>query len=420
MRIKKLFFILILSLLAFSVSFAPGVLAEDSTEEDEEATQEEIEEIQEKIEKYEKKISELQGKASTLQNEIDYMDSQIAVTQLKIQNSIANIRKTQDRIEELAEGIENLGIRIEKLVKSISYQEEILGSRMRERYKDRGNNMLMVLFGSDTLNSIVKKTEYLKALEENDNKLIGQMDETKGNFEQQRGIFEDKKDEQEDLKKQLEVEKANLDGYKADLEGQKEEKDKLLEDTNSDEAKYQELLANAQQELASYAGFVQSAGGGVIGSNAFGSGKEGWYYSQRDSRWATKTIGKSSESIYSVGCLVTCVAMLYNHYGYDVTPADIARDSSRFWLQTAYMLIPWKAPSGKTYTEISASASSIESQLKSRPVVVKLALGGDGHFIVLSKKSGDDYIMYDPWYGPDLEFSDYYSKSSIVRAAVFK
>jgi len=425
MRTKNVFFIFILSLLAFLIPVASFVYAEDSIEkttseeeQDEEDTQEEIENIQEKIDKYEKKISKLQGQANTLQNEIAYMDNQINVTQLKIQNSIANIRKTEDRIEELSEGIENLGVRIDKLEKSISYQESILNSRMRERYKDRGNNMLMMFFGSETLNSLVKKTEYLKALEENDNKLIEQMGETKGNFETQKDIFEDKKDEQETLKAQLEIEKANLDKYRSDLEGQKSAKDKLLKDTQNDEVKYQELLAEAESELASYAGFVQSAGGGVIGSNAFGSGKEGWYYSQRDSRWATKTIGKSSETIYEVGCLVTSVAMLYRHYGYNTTPADIARENNRFWYRTAYMLIPWIPPDGKHYKEILKS--SIDSELEDRPVAVKIELGGDGHFVVLSEKSDGDYIMYDPWYGPDLKFSKYYSKGSISRAIVFK
>lgn len=254
MRIKNIFFILILSFLALSLPVASFVHAEETedettTEEDEEELQEEIEDIQEKIEKYEKKISELQGQANTLQNEIDYMDSQIEVTQLKIQSSIANIRKTEDRIEELSEGIENLGIRIDKLEKSIDYQQSILDSRMRERYKDRGNNMLMMLFGSETLNSLVKKTEYLKALEENDNKLINQMGETKGNFETQKGIFEDKKDEQETLKAQLEIEKANLDKYRSDLESQKYYKNQLLEETQNDEEKYQDMLKEAQREL---------------------------------------------------------------------------------------------------------------------------------------------------------------------------
>ena len=317
MKIKKHFFLVIAVIFAFLLPFnIPSFAQEEISDEDEE----EIQDIQEKIEKYEKKISDLRGKANTLQNEIDYMDSQIGLTQLKIQSSIANIVKTEDRIKELSEGIENLGIRIDKLVKSIEYQEMILGSRMRERYKDRGNSMLMLLFGSNTLNSLVKKTEYLRALEENDNKLIDQMAETRTSFEQQKDIFQNKKTEQEELKNKLQIEKANLDSYQRSLDSQKEAKEKLLADTQNDEAKYQELLAEAEKELASFAGFVQSAGGGIIGSNEFGSGKEGWYLSQRDARWANQKIGNSNYTVFEVGCLITSVAMYNRYYGNNISP----------------------------------------------------------------------------------------------------
>ena len=258
MRIKYIFLTIIaLSLLLFVPLVISYTYAEESTgeisvveeEEDSGIDQEEIDDVQSKIEKYEKKITELKGQANTLQNEIDYMNSQISLTQLRIQNSVANIRKTEAKISELAEGIENLGIRIDKLEKSIDYQQVVLGSRMRERYKDRGENLLMLVFGSDTLNSLIQKAEYLKVLEVNDNKLIGQMDETKGNFEQQKDIFQDKKDEQENLKKQLEIEKANLDSYRANLENQKFVKDQLLKETQNDEVKYQQMLVEAQREL---------------------------------------------------------------------------------------------------------------------------------------------------------------------------
>jgi hypothetical protein len=205
------------------------------------------------------------------------------------------------------------------------------------------------------------------------------------------------------------------------LENQKLAKDKLLKDTQNDEAKYQELLAKAEKELASFAEFTEYAGGGVIGSNEFGSGKEGWYLSQRDSRWANKKIGKSNYTIFEVGCLITSVAMLYNHYGYSVTPADIANDDSRFFASTALMLIPWKAPPGKSYKAITPNTSSIENELEDRPVIVGVYAGPYGtHFVVLSEEDDGDYIMYDPWYGPDLKFSKYYSKSSIYSAVVFK
>ena len=254
MRNKKFFLIVTISLFAFLVPFSGLVSAEDNEEDNQ--NEDEIDEIQEKIDEYEKKLSELRNKANTLQNEIDYMDGQINLTELKIQNSIANIKKTEDRIYELSEGIESLGLRIQKLKTSIEYQEQVLGSRMRERYKDRENNMFMLVFGGDTLNSLVKKTKYLQDLEENDKKLIDQMAATKNDFERQKEIFEDKKDEQENLKKQLEIEKANLDSYRRDLESRQREKEEILKQTENDEEKYQELLNQAIAERNAMQGIV--------------------------------------------------------------------------------------------------------------------------------------------------------------------
>jgi len=417
MKSKSIFIIALLSALVF-IPVSIQVRAEEKAPTEEEI-QDKVDDIQEKINKYEKKISELRGQANTLQNEIEYMDSQMAITELKIRGAMANIVKTKDKIEELSDSIDSLGTRIGKLETSINRQEVVLGSRIRERYKDRGNNVLVVLFGSNTLSSLIKKSEYLQALEENDNKLIKQMGDTRDSFKQQKNIFEDKKTEQEDLKQDLENQKAALDSYKSQLDSQKGAKEKLLADTQNDEQKYQDLLSEAQRQLASFSSFVQYAGGGIIGSDEFGPGKEGWYLSQRDSRWAKKLIGKSNMTIFEVGCLITSVAMLYNHYGYRVTPADIASQSNRFFSNTAMMLIPWVAPPGMSYYSISTS--SIDKELEKRPVVVGVYAGPYGtHFVVLSKKSGNDYIMYDPWYGPDLKFSSRYSKSSIYSASVFK
>ena len=259
MQRKKILFTVFIALFAFLAPFSDLVFAQDTGKtETEEGNEDEIEELQEKIEKYEKKLSELRSKANTLQNEIDYMDNQIGLTELKIRNSIANIRQTESKINELAEGIDNLGIRIEKLEKSIDYQEKVLGARMRERYKDREKNMLMLVFGGDALSSLVKKTKYLQDLEENDRKLIDQMAATKSDFQKQKEIFEDKKSEQESLKKKLEIEKANLDSYKMELENNQREKEEILKQTENDEERYQELLNQAIAERNAMQGIVSS------------------------------------------------------------------------------------------------------------------------------------------------------------------
>lgn len=250
MKIKGIFLTTFILVFLF---LSPFILTKVSALD---VNQNDVEDIESKIKSYEKKLNELRGKESTLQNEIEYMDNQIYLTELRIQSSITNIAKTQEKITKLAGDIESLGAQIDKLEKSIDHQENVLGSRMRERYKDREETVFMLIFGGDTLNQIISKSEYLKVMEINDNKLIKQMGETKKSFEEQKKIFTEKKNEAESLKRQLEVEKANLDSYRNTLEDQKDMKKSLLAQTQNDEAKYQKMLADAKRELNQIIGAV--------------------------------------------------------------------------------------------------------------------------------------------------------------------
>lgn len=250
MRIKNLFICTFIAffLLVLSISVTRVVAASKCDD---------ISDADEKVACLEKALTDIRGKETTLQNEISYMDGQISLTQLKIQNSIANIQKTEQKIVKLAEDISDLGQRIDMLKKSIDYQKAVLASRMRERYKDKDDSFLMILFGSETLNQAVKKSEYLKVMELNDDKMIKDMDKSKKNFEGQKKLFQDSKVEQENLKKQLEIEKANLDAYRASLEDQKNVKENLLEQTQNDEAKFQKRLDDARRELLQITGAVE-------------------------------------------------------------------------------------------------------------------------------------------------------------------
>lgn len=115
---------------------------------------------------------------------------------------------------------------------------------------------MMILFGANTLNKLVQKTEYLKVLELQDHKLLDTMNQTKMAFGKQKTVFEDKKEEEEELKQQITIEKANLESYRAQLEEQKIQKQRLLEETQNDESKYQKLLEEARRELNQILGAV--------------------------------------------------------------------------------------------------------------------------------------------------------------------
>lgn len=243
MKVKLLIISSIFLLIGAFVFKAPVtyVLAESDSDK--------IDNLQDDIEKYQKKISELQGKANTLANEIERMNSQIYLTETQIQQSVVKINKTQQQITDLIGDIDNLVFRIDKLVEAIDYQQEVLNNRLRARYKSRDDSAFFVIFGGNSLNQIIQRTEYLKVMEHQDNKLLSEMNATKEAYEKQKELLEQKKKEEEELKAQLEQEKANLDAYKAQLENTKAEKDRLLKLTQNDEQKYQQLLADAQKEL---------------------------------------------------------------------------------------------------------------------------------------------------------------------------
>lgn len=209
----------------------------------------EVSSLEDKIKNLEDKIRQKQNESHTLQREIDSFNAQISLTELRIQQSLNEIAKKETEIAELGTDIEDLKLRITKLVDSIGVQEEILNERIRARYKSIESNPVVVLFGSDTLDTIVQKTEYLKVVERQDKRLLDQMNNTKKAYGLQKNLFEDKKAKEEELKAQLEAEKTNLERYNVDLETQKKDKDALLKVTQNDEKKFQQQLEEAKKEL---------------------------------------------------------------------------------------------------------------------------------------------------------------------------
>ena len=354
----------------------------------------------------EQKLSSLSNQRNSLVSEIQYMDTQVYLTTLKIS-------ETEKKIEKTTEEIDSLSSKIEGLDDSLNHLLKALLKRVVYNYKQHSVSPFSILLDSQGANDFLARYKYLKTAEENNQKLLIQVQSAKSNYEEQKKMREEKKIELASLS-------ALLSGQKIDLINQQEAKRRLLEVTRNDEITYQNLFDQARRQLSSFQAFVQSAGGGVVGADGLGKGNLGWYFTQRDERWAARLIGYSDMNIMQVGCLLTDVAMLYNKYGESVTPADIASQADRFFSNTALMLVPWRGPGGRSYNAISTG--QIDGELsQGNPVVVGVYAGSYGsHYVILVSKDGDDYIMYDPYYGPDLKFSSYYGFGSIFSAAVFK
>jgi len=362
------------------------------------------------IKEYEKKLVDIRQQKNTLSTQIQEMDTQMYLTGLTIQRSEAKIIETQSEIEKL-------GSRIDNLDSSLNTLSKLLLQQITKSYKMRSISLVELLFETKDMNDLANKIKYLRSSQNNNQKLLVQVQEAKSSYEEQKVIREQKKQELDQLI-------ISLNNQKVELKKQQALKQKLLADTNNDETTYQSLLTQAQAQLKGFKTFVSSSGSdSTIAANAFGNGSDGAYYSQRDARWANQTIGGSQESILNVGCLVTSVAMFAKKNGQNVSPTEIASDYSRFSGNFAYMKNPWPGVAGKTYVDFYGSRANINQELDSGNYVIvgvyKYSCDyGGNHFVLLTKRDGDDYIMHDPIYGPDLKFSSHYS--TICSAATFK
>jgi len=363
-------------------------------------------EVEQKIREYEQKLTEIRQQKNTLSSQIQAADAEIYLTGLKIRETEQKITETQKEIERISGRIDNLDSYLTTTSKDFIQQVSV-------SYKNREVSLFNIILDANDAEEVLRMIKYQKTKQENIKKRLVQAQEQKSNYEEQKKMRETKKAE-------LAALSDRLNGQKVALRNQQVQKQKLLVDTQNDESVYQNLLSQAQAQLGSFRRFVQTSGGdSVIAANAFGSGSDGAYYSQRDARWANQAIGFSSESILRVGCLLTSISMVAKRLGQNVTPADIASDPSRFWANTAWMNYPWPGVAGKRMV----SVSNIDEELQAGNYVIVGVLinncaSGGNHFVVLTRKDGNDYIMHDPIYGPDIKFSSHYG--TICSSATFK
>lgn len=343
---RKIIFIIAFVLFGSSTAF---VYAQSNTDA------QQLQSLNSKIRELEQKVSELKSQGNSLANQIGAMDSQITLTEYRID-------ATKKEIMEITLDIATATKKMSNLEGSLDNVTKVLLNRIVANYQAGGTGELQVLLASGNLAEAVTRANYLKIVQSHDRKLLYDTQQARNDYANQRSILENKKKKVE-LNKQLEQ-------YTVQLDKDKETKKSLLASTKNDEAHYRvQLLADAKAQVAAMKTFSRSrvgTGGSVLPPQA---SPDGWYFNQRDSRWGSVHMGSSPEQTWEVGCLATSMAMIMKKHGQDVTPATIVSNSSYFFSNTAYMLIPWGG--GKFSSAWGNNQAAIDSKLAAgEPVIV--------------------------------------------------
>lgn len=234
---KRFLLTVILSILLIASGVNP-VLAQSDVEK--------YQEIQKKIAETTAKIAQLQETERDLTKQIVLIDSQIKLTELRIEEA-------QARINQLEKEIEALGARIGFVTGSIDKLERLLKIRIVATYQQSFFSNLEIILTSSDFSDLILRLQYLRIVQENDKKLLANLQQTKANYATQ-------KDEREEKQAAIEEAKAKLDNAKALLDRQKKEKDDFLAVTKNDETRYQDELRRLQADAQSIARAIGNIG----------------------------------------------------------------------------------------------------------------------------------------------------------------
>lgn len=186
-------------------------------------------------------IAKLQGQLDdslkqekTLKSQLTIIDGQIKVTQLKIE-------ETNLKITKLEREITDLSTRIERLSTTVDSISQVLLNRIIETYKHGQTSTIELLFSSHGFSELVQRIKYLQVAQENDKKVLYQLQATKAAYHDQKQDKEQRQKEATDLKK-------DLNNYNTQLSGQKAAKEELVRVTKNDEDKYQKLITQLRAD----------------------------------------------------------------------------------------------------------------------------------------------------------------------------
>ena len=210
--------------------------SEDIGKINEEITQKKskIEELSKDIEVYKQAIAAKRTETLTLKNHIGILEDDIHAVELEIE-------KLQQEIDATTLEIENLKLDIRGQEEKISEHKDTLEELLRILYRNDQKSVLDIILENNSFSEYYNYSHSLISLN-------GELTDTVQQIKDLKTTLEEKKAE-------LEVKIADLGNLQIDLStkkdtllAQKNEKNDVLEQTQSDESKFQELVEDVKSE----------------------------------------------------------------------------------------------------------------------------------------------------------------------------
>ena len=129
-------------------------------------------------------------------------------------------------------------------------------------------------------------------------------------------------------------------------------------------------------------------------------------FRQGDERWKDDLLGPTDETLHQVGCAVASAAMVMASYGIDTDPGRLNAFLAKNEGYTPQGWIHWEKAAEfqpglyeKAYEDAPSYAQIDWNLLCGNPVIIRVRLPENNHFVVIAGKQGWDYLIQDPGAG---------------------
>ena len=370
------------------------------------------EELEKKAKVYEDLIKLKNKQQDTLSGQLDNINSEQTKTS-------AQLQETQKKVQTLGQQIESLAENIKEEEIALDYQKKILAGLMQSYFEYDQQGILPLVLANKDFSDVLNQSDYIEQSGAKVSNILAEVIETRQELIDDQNAIKQKKEESDKAKEDL------LD-KKYDLQATENQKTNLLVQTQGEEEKYKKLLARVEAQKEELFDFSAASNLDEVNSSVGSYPKPSsnlastsWYFSQKDSRWGNKKIGNSKTLMKDYGCAVTAVSMVFREKGAGIDPGKMASQKIYY-----YDLIKWPASwspdiqltSSTYHGNVSWSKVDLEIK-KDNPVIVYIKRSrGGGHYVVVTGKDSKDYIVHDPYFGPNLYLST--SKSLVGKLGV--
>ncbi|WP_024614335.1 C40 family peptidase [Clostridium sp. Ade.TY] len=164
--------------------------------------------------------AELGAKISGIQQKIDELN-------VKIEPLVEKVKNNQDQINNTKKEIDTTQKEIDQTKKDIEKQEQVLGGRLRELYKNGGQtSYLSLIFGAQSLSDLIGKIDSANRLVNIDKDVADQLITNKKSLDEKATSLQEKNKKLEELNAETKKELSNFETLK-------KEQEKLSDDAKS-------------------------------------------------------------------------------------------------------------------------------------------------------------------------------------------